>query len=132
MMRLRRLRTVVVCVLALGLVLMTGSAMESLHAQSPTVVRYWLWLDDPTEPMFDQLVKEFNATHSGVRVEYQLVPLSEYHDKLVTALAAGSGPDAGRFKDWWLGEFVKLNALEPLANSISKWSGRGDVIENAR
>jgi len=130
MMRLRRLRTVLLCVAALGLVLMTGSAMESLHAQAPTVVRYWLWLDDPTEPMFDQLVKEFNATHPGIKVEYQLVPLSEYHDKLVTALAAGSGPDAGRFKDWWLGEFVKLNALEPLASSISKWPGRGDVIEN--
>ncbi len=130
MMRLRRLRTVLLCVAALGLVLLTGSAMESLHAQAPTVIRYWLWLDDPTEPMFDQLVKEFNATHPGIKVEYQLVPLSEYHDKLVTALAAGSGPDAGRFKDWWLGEFVKLNALEPLASSISKWPGRGDVIEN--
>ncbi len=113
-----------------GLVLMAGSGLQPLHAQAPTIVRYWLWLDDPTEPMFDQLVKEFNATHPGIKVEYQLVPLNEYHDKLVTALAAGSGPDAGRFKDWWLGEFVKLNALEPLANSIGRWPGRGDVIEN--
>ena len=35
-----------------------------------------------TEPMFDQLV-----------------PLNEYHDKLVTALAGGAGPDAGWFKE---------------------------------
>jgi multiple sugar transport system substrate-binding protein len=80
--------------------------------------------------MFDQLVREFNATHPTIRVEYQLVPLSEYHDKLVTALGAGSGPDAGRFKDCWLGEFVKLNALEPLPTYIPKWPGRADVIEN--
>lgn len=128
--RLGWLRTVLLCLGIVGLVLLLGGGAGSLHAQAPTVVRYWLWLDDPTEPMFDQLVKEFNATHPGIKVEYQLVPLSEYHDKLVTALAAGSGPDAGRFKDWWLGEFVKLTALEPLANSIAKWAGRGDVIEN--
>jgi len=130
MLRSWRLRTVILCLGVLGLILIIGGATQSLHAQAPTVVRYWLWLDDPTEPMFDQLVKEFNATHPGIKVEYQLVPLSEYHDKLVTALAAGSGPDAGRFKDWWLGEFVKLTALEPLANSIAKWVGRSDVIEN--
>ena len=130
MVRSWRLRTVILCLGILGLILIIGGATPLLHAQAPTVVRYWLWLDDPTEPMFDQLVKDFNATHPGIRIEYQLVPLSEYHDKLVTALAAGSGPDAGRFKDWWLGEFVKLNALEPLANSIGRWPGRGDVIEN--
>jgi len=99
-------------------------------AQGPTVIRYWLWLDDPTDPMFDQLVKEFQATHPEIKVEYQLIPLKDYHDKLVTALAAGSGPDAGRFKDWWLGEFVKGRALEPLAEHIAGWPGRADVIEN--
>lgn len=121
-----------VAVWAAALVLLLGVAVPSQTAlaQSPTVVRYWLWLDDPTDPMFDQLVTEFNATHPGIKVEYQLVPLNDYHDKLVTALAAGAGPDAGRFKDWWLGEFVKLGALESLANDIAKWPGRGDVIEN--
>jgi peptidoglycan/LPS O-acetylase OafA/YrhL len=37
--RLRRLQPLLVCVLALGLVLLVGGAMESLHAQAPTVVR---------------------------------------------------------------------------------------------
>jgi len=129
MRKVHSLRLMLLCLAILGVVFLFGKT-TSLHAQAPTVVRYWLWLDDPTEPMFDQLVKDFNATHPGIKVEYQLVPLSEYHDKLITALAAGSGPDAGRFKDWWLGEFAKLNALEPLTNSISKWPGRGDVIEN--
>jgi multiple sugar transport system substrate-binding protein len=48
----------------------------------------------------------------------------------VTALAAGAGPDASRFKDWWLGEFVNLKAVEPLTNFIAKWPGRDDVIED--
>ena len=68
-----------VAVWAAALVLLLGVTVPSQTAlaQSPTVVRYWLWLDDPTEPMFDQLVKEFNATHPGIKVEYQLVPLNE-------------------------------------------------------
>lgn len=45
-------------------------------------------------------------------------------DKLVTALAAGSGPDVGRFKDWRLGEFVKLKAPEPLPTYIASGQGR--------
>jgi len=126
---LRVHRSALVILAVLGVILTCG-ATEPVSGQSPTVVRYWLWLDDPTEPMFDQLVKEFNASHPAIKVEYQLVPLGEYHDKLVTALAAGAGPDAGRFKDWWLGEFVKLNALESLASSVGRWPGRGDVIEN--
>jgi multiple sugar transport system substrate-binding protein len=118
------------CMVALALILLAGVAPQVSHAQTPTVVRYWLWLDDAADPMFDQLVKEFNATHPTIKVEYELVGLNEYHDKLVTALAGGAGPDASRFKEWWLGEFVKLNALEPLTNFISKWPGRDDVIES--
>jgi len=96
-MRSSRLRTLLVCLAALGFVLLAG-AVAPLQAQSPAVVRYWLWLDDPTDPMFDQLIKDFNATHPAIKVEYQLVSLNEYHDKLVTALASGAGPDAGRFR----------------------------------
>jgi len=125
----RRFRICCLVVAALAVLFVPGG-FTPLRAQTPTVVHYWLWLDDPTAPMFDSLVKEFNASHPGIKVEYQLVPLSEYHDKVVTALAAGSGPDAGRFKDWWLGEFVKLNALEPLTPLIGKWPGRAEIIEN--
>jgi multiple sugar transport system substrate-binding protein len=100
------------------------------QAQAPVTVSYWLWLDDPTDPMFPALIKEFNDSHPGIRVVPQVIPLDQFHDKLVTAISAGSGPDASRFKDWWLGEFVQAGALEPLSPYIAHWSGRNDVIAN--
>ena len=115
-------------VLLMASVAWVGAAPGS--AQAPTVVSYWLWLDDPTDPMFPALLKEFNDTHPGIRVEPQIIPLDQFHDKLVTAISAGSGPDASRFKDWWLGEFVQAGALEPLSPEIARWSGRSDIIDN--
>lgn len=101
-----------------------------IQGQGKTVVKYWLWLDDPTDPMFPELVKQFNSINPDIQVEYELIPLAQYHDKLVTALGAGVGPDAARFKDWWLGEFVDANTLEPLDNYLKAWPGQKDVINN--
>jgi len=122
----RGIRPAVLC-LALCVLLIAPTFSQ---AQAPTTVSYWLWLDDPTDPMFPALIKEFNDSHPGIRVVPQVIPLDQFHDKLVTAISAGSGPDASRFKDWWLGEFVQAGALEPLSPYVARWSGRNDVIAN--
>jgi multiple sugar transport system substrate-binding protein len=57
-----------------------------------------------------------------------VIPLAQYEDKMLNALASGGGPDAARFKDWWLGEFVKAKALAPLTKQIDAWSGKSDVV----
>lgn len=116
--------------LALCLIALLGALVVPGSAQRPAVVNYWLWLDDPTDPMLPALVQEFNAKNPGIRVETQLIPLAQFHDKLVTAISAGSGPDASRFRDWWLGAFVQAGVLEPLSPFIRNWAGRADVIDN--
>ena len=122
----RGIRPAVLC-LALCVLLIAPAFSQ---AQAPTTVSYWLWLDDPTDPMFPAVIKEFNDSHPGIRVVPQVIPLDQFHDKLVTAISAGSGPDASRFKDWWLGEFVQAGALEPLSPYVARWGGRTDVIAN--
>ncbi|MGB9858264.1 MAG: ABC transporter substrate-binding protein [Dictyoglomaceae bacterium] len=112
------------------LVLVLGLLLSPIQGQKKTVIKYWLWLDDPTDPMFPDLVKQFNSLNPDIQVEYELIPLSQYHDKLVTAIGAGVGPDAARFKDWWLGEFVDAGALEPLDIYLKAWPGQKDVIPN--
>lgn len=129
-MAARRTSKLVLPVSVVLLVLALANLTTPGAAQAPVVVNYWLWLDDPTDPMFPALIQEFNARNPGIRVETQLTPLAQFHDKLVTAISAGSGPDATRFKDWWLGEFVQAGALEPLTPMIRSWTGRADVIDN--
>jgi multiple sugar transport system substrate-binding protein len=97
---------------------------------APTTVKYWLWLDDPTDQTVQALVSEFNIGHPGIRIVIETIPLNDYHDKLVTALSSGAGPDAARFKDWWLGEFAEAKLLQSLSPYINRWSGRNDVIAN--
>ncbi len=102
----------------------------SIQGQKKTIVKYWLWLDDPTDPMFPDLVKQFNSLNPDIQVEYELIPLSQYYDKLVNAVGAGVAPDCARFKDWWLGAFVDANALEPLDSYLKNWNGYKDVVSN--
>ena len=89
---------------------------------------YWLWQDNATDPTWRKLASEFNASNKGFTVELQVIPLAQYEDKLKTALSSGGGPDAARFKDWWIGEFVKAKALAPLKSRIDAWSGKSDVV----
>jgi len=89
-----------------------------------------MWLDDPTDRTVWEMVEEFNAANPEIKVEIENIPLKDYHDKLVTALSAGAGPDVARFKDWWLGEFHEAGLLEPLSGYIENWSGKDDVIPN--
>lgn len=101
------------------------------QAQKPkTVVNYWLWLDDATDPVWARLVKEFNDTHPTIEVRYQLIALAQYHDRLLTAIASGSAPDAARMKDPWIGEFVANDLLVALDKYVDRWVGKDDVIPN--
>lgn len=88
---------------------------------------YWLWQDDATDTTWTDLADEFNAQSKHGTVEMQVIPLAQYEDKLLNALSSGGGPDAARFKDVWLGEFVKAKAVAPLGERINGWDGKDDV-----
>lgn len=111
-------------------ILILDPLISPIQVYGKTTVKYWLWLDDPTDPMFSNLVKQFNSINPEIQVEYELIPLAQYHDKLITAIGAGVGPDAARFKDWWIGEFVDAGALAPLDDYLKNWPGQKDVISN--
>lgn len=107
-----------------------ASSSSGASAANPTVVNYWYWLDTPTTPTFQTLISEFNASHPGIKIVGQLVPLSSYENKLITAISSGSAPDAARFKDWWVGQFATQNVLASLTPYINSWSGKSDVVSS--
>jgi len=114
---------VVICLLTLGNVGQFGA-----FAVNPKVtIDYWLWLDRPSQPMFYELVKEFNRTHPEIKVEAQVIPWDSMHQKLITAIAAGSFPVASRVYVNWLGELTKMGVLQPLDEYIKVWPGAYDV-----
>jgi len=61
-----------------------------------------------------ELVREFERSHPGVKVEVQNLPWSAAHEKLLTAYAGGTTPDLCQLGNTWIPEFAALDALRPL------------------
>lgn len=102
----------------------------SVAAANVTTVNYWLWLDDPTDQTVQELVQEFNELNPDIEVVIETIPLANYYDQLLMAISGGGGPDAARFKDWWLGAFYDADLLENLTPYIADWDREDDVVDN--
>lgn len=114
--------------LAFALPSLAACGSGSSNEQVAGDLEYWLWQDDATDQTWQQLAEEFNGLNKGYKVNLQIIPLAQYQDKLLTALSSGGGPDACRFKDWWLGQFVGQKAIASLDDRVNNWDGKDDVL----
>lgn len=103
-----------------------GSQNDS---SGPTEITYWLWQDDATDATWTELAEEFNSSQDDVQVVLETIPLDQYQNQLVSSAMNGTGPDAARSKDWWLGQFAPEGAIADLSPYIDSWNGSEDVVE---
>lgn len=96
----------------------------------PVDITYWLWQDDATDTTWQTLADEFNSSQQKVKVTLEVIPLDQYQDKLITAAASNTGPDAARSKDWWLGQFAPKGMIADLTDYVNKWDGKSEVIDS--
>ena len=108
----------------------TTGASTSGSAAGSTAITYWLWQDNATDTTWADLAKEFNAAQKQVQVTLETIPLDQYQNKLTTAIMNGTGPDAARCKDWWVGQLAPQGALAGMNAMTKDWSGKSDVIES--
>jgi len=73
------------------------------------------------------LLPEFERRHPDVRVELQVIPWTAAHEKLLTAFAGSSLPDAWQLGNTWVPEFHLLDAVEDLR----PWEERSPTIDSA-
>ncbi len=104
-------------------------AATAAPAAQAVSIKHWYWVDDPTNKTYEALVQEFQAKYPNIKVQSELIGLNDLRNKLLTGLTAGDLPDVARFKDWWMPEFVKAGALEPIDAYIKNWKGN-DVAAN--
>ena len=129
----RRLVVFTALLLVLPAFVFAGGSSEQKAAasqpqSSPQTVRFWYHLDNP-QATIDPIVQEFEKNHSNIKIEAERIPWSSYFEKLTTAIAGGSAPDAALVKLWWQPQLVNLNALQPLDPWLAKWSGKSDVYD---
>lgn len=70
--------------------------VSAQSAGSKTVLTVWDWwsqADPKTKAFFDWVKTTFEERNPGVEVHYQVYGFGEYVDKILTASAAGVGPD---------------------------------------
>ena len=67
-----------------------------------------------------QLLPEFTKLHPDIEVRIQQLPWTAAHQKLLTAFAGEATPDLCQLGNTWIPEFVALQALEPLNQSLAR------------
>lgn len=109
--------------------LIVGIIQLGAFANSVTKINFWMWTDFYEDPLWFDLVDEFNEAHSDMEVKLQLIPWDTFHEKLITAIAAGTAPEVSRVHVNWMGELAEMEALTPLDDFVAAWSGGNDVQE---
>jgi len=97
----------------LGLVALAMSAL----AQKTTIT--WSYWGDPGElPPFEEVIKNFEASHPNINIQVQHAPWSGYWTQLDAQLAAKSGPDVMFITN--VPTYASRGVLEPLDDYLKK------------
>ena len=116
-------------VILVVVLLIVGMIQLGAFANSVTKINFWMWTDFYEDPLWFDLVDEFNEAHSDIEVKLQLIPWDTFHEKLITTIAAGIAPEVSRVHVNWMGELTEMVALTPLDDFVAAWPGGNDVKE---
>ncbi|MCC3358492.1 sugar ABC transporter substrate-binding protein [Bacillus sp. REN16] len=70
-----------------------------------------VWAMGEEGKKLDELTKKFEEENPGIKVKVQAIPWDTAHDKLLTAVASGKGPDVLQLGTTWVPEFADAGAL---------------------
>jgi multiple sugar transport system substrate-binding protein len=71
-------------------------------------IDFWSW-----DPMFEDVIKEFNKVYPNIKVNLSVIELGELHDKLQTTITSGRGaPDVSHVEQFQFTRFQAPGLLE--------------------
>lgn len=92
--------------------------LAGCRSSAPTTgvveIRFWNGFSGPDGKAMEQIVREFNASHSDVRVKMQIVPWVTYYDKVTLGLASRDAPDVFVLHAPRVPEYATHEALAPM------------------
>lgn len=111
---------------ALALVL---SACSAGGQDGPTTITFWDNNGGPGRtPIYEELIKRFEAANPNIKVEYVGIPSSSVQQKYDTAIAGGSTPDVGGVTTSYLAHLVGQDALAPLDERLESGPLKGKLL----
>ncbi len=104
---------------------------EAPHVAKPVTIKWWQWWHVPDDPMIRELIERFESSHPLIKIEYDETPWKGAHDKLITSVVAGEGPDVHRSSLNWMGEMKTMGVFLPLNDWVDQWPYKDDIAEKA-
>ncbi len=110
----------------------SGSSTDPTDKKANGDKTVTLWIMEGTNAKSDEYVKalqeEFtNKTGATLKVEVQ--PWDGAHDKFVTAMAGGTGPDVAEVGTTWTPEFADAGGLDDLTDDVKEAGLEADLVD---
>lgn len=96
-------------------VMFTGCAVKSSPEKTIQV-----WAMGSEGKKMQEFVKTFEEKH-GIKVDVLSIPWGDAHEKLLTAVAAGKGPDVLQVGNTWVAEFAEAGAFLDLTEHLDQY-----------
>lgn len=104
----------------------SSSANSGSSATSgTTTLSFWARSDDSA--FITTMVKDFNSTHSNVKLDLTVVPTNSFVQKFTTAVASGNGPDVASINLIDLPFYASVGALTDITSMAHSLSYFNDL-----
>ena len=80
----------------------------------PVTVRMWMHEHPPRVPIDKAIIADFEKANPDIKVQYDVISAPEYSTKLLTAFAAGSGPDLFNNTSTLVTQYFAARVLAPI------------------
>ena len=98
-----------------------GSGADPTDTEANAGKTITMWLMEGTNASADAYVEELKAAFTeatGATLEVQVQPWDGAHDKFVTAMSGGTGPDVAEVGTTWVPEFADAGGVDDLTEDI--------------
>jgi len=80
-----------------------------------------VWAMGGEGKLLGEMTEKFEKDNPGIKVNVQAIPWESAHDKLLTAVASGNGPDVLQLGTTWVAEFADAGALLDLTEYMADY-----------
>src|SRR5260221_5847669 len=116
-------------ILFVVVLLISSGFARRATAADPVTLTFWNGFTGGDRPAYEELVKEFNASHPDIQVSMDIMPWDTLGQKLPAALATGQGPDIST-PDYNIGtiwQYAKSNLIAPLDDAYGSGPNQIDL-----
>jgi multiple sugar transport system substrate-binding protein len=115
--------------IAVGLGLAACGSGPGGGSGGKTEIVFWDNNGGPSRtPIYQELIKRFEADNPGITVKYVGIPSASVQQKYDTAVAGGGAPDVGGVTTSYLSDLVGQDALEPLDDRLTSSALNGKLV----